>query len=349
MASQPDVDDAVISSVSMPDPADVDSREVVLESGGLKVTEATLRRRLSVMAEMAHAHATETVSVAEERDALRRQISEDAQAAEIRVQLEAVTAELDRLRSIPELRVGQRLRHVAKSIGSDDSDSSAAIIEDVSPPRTPANQADPTPESAIGSSAEGLTGLRYPVLAVPAAVVTFRNRGEALVEAASRLKALGIENVALVDNASSDPAMAKAVAVLDYAVTRLDVDLGSDAPWASGVMARLLAIGNVLEIAGLAVPGPGCPDDVVDRMTEELRRRPDIDAVELRQDPDSPLRDTTFRLLRQGMRSRPSLVAQLDDPYVAVAIRSDPLKPSEQYARLHDDVAVSDASVIADG
>lgn len=208
-------------------------------------------------------------------------------------------------------------------------------------------------DAAIEGSADAATrmptALSYPPMETPTAVITFRNRGEALAEVVSRLRALGIDDLVLIDNASSDPALAATLKVLATTVIRLDVDLGGEAPWATGVMAKLLANGNVLDIAGPVAPGAGCPDDVLDRMTEELRRHHEVDAVDLRHDAASPDGETTFRLLRRGLRSRPERIAQLDSPYSAMAIRSRASEPTERYARLHDGIDAPGGSVAEDG
>lgn len=293
------------------------------------MTEETLRRRLTIAVDLAHSNALEAVAAAKERDELRWQIDNDAQLKDLQDQLAAVAAELDRLRSIPELRVGQRFRQVSRSVRRSDAGISVDGSSDDSLGATP----EPTPESAL----EGSTGLIHPALPVPVAVLTVRNRGEALLEALSRLRELGIEDLFVVDNASSDPAVARALAELDCSVTRLDADLGSDGPWASGLMARLLFAGNVLDVSGLVVPGAGCPDDVIDRMTDELRRQADVDCVQLSENPPTAGALGGFRLLRHGLQSRPDRASVLDAPYAAAAIRSEPSDPSERYARLHDD------------
>ena len=317
----------------MPGPADDAGREGVLATGGLHVTDETLRRRLTVAADLAHSHAAEAVSASNERDALRWQLAEGAQVAqvaELRVQLDAVTAELDRLRSIPELRAGQRLRHATQSLRRPAADPSVATSGDQEPENISVAQVEP--------GFAGSTELPHVSAPIPTAVVTARNRGKALREVVSRLKDLGVIDVFVVDNASSDPAVAQVLDAFDCTIITLDVDLGNDAPWASGVMARQLSLGDVLDVAGSAVPSPECPSDVLDRMVDELRRHPEVDAVELRENPQPPSGGAGFRLLRQGLRSRPVSVATLHDPYVATAVRSDLSEPSERYARLHDDI-----------
>jgi len=310
----------------MPDPADDAGREEILEAGGLRVNDEELRRRLAVAADLAHTQAVAAASATAERDELRWQIDQDVQLTQLRVELATVTAELDRLRSIPELRVGQRLRQVSSSVrrsdGGVDADESST----------------PDALKAPESSFEGSTGLTHSDLPIPPAVVTVRNRAEAAAEVISRLKALGVTDIFVVDNASSDPAVAETLARLDCSVTRFEANLGAHGPWVSGVMARLLEVGNVLAVDGLVVPALSCPEDVVDRMTEELRRRPDIDAIALSQDSDEARPVGGFGLLRQGLRSRPERVATLDAPYVAIAIRLDPSDPAERFAQLHDDI-----------
>lgn len=315
----------MISSVTMPDPADTAGRQDMLEAGGLAVTEETLRQRLTIAVDLAHTNAVEAVAATNERDELRWQIDHDVLLEDLRTQLADVTAELDRLRSIPELRVGQRVRQVSRSIRR--SDASTSMDETL--------EAEPSNDSEAPRS--GSTGITHTALPVPAAVLTVRNRGEAIIEVVSRLRELGIQDLFVVDNASSDPAVAQALAELHCSVTRLDADLGSNGPWASGLMARLLNGGNVLEVSGLVVPDPDCPDDVIDRMVDELRRLPDVDAVQLSDNPPTTTVAGGFRLLRHGLQSRPDQVSVLDAPYTATAVRSEPSEPSERFARLHDD------------
>jgi hypothetical protein len=198
----------------MHDPADDAGREKILEAGGLRVTEEELRRRLAVSADLAHTQSVAAASATAELDELRWQIENDVHLKELRVQLVAVSAELDRLRSIPELRVGQRFRQVSRSVrrsdgGADTNESSAADATDAPEP-----------------SFDGSTGPRNSDLSVPTAVISVRNRAQVAANVISQLKALGVEHIFVVDNASSDPAVAEMLARLDCSVTRLDVDLG---------------------------------------------------------------------------------------------------------------------------
>lgn len=288
--------------------------------------------QIDALVELAHEHARRAHVAEVELAALRWQQLHEPDAVRLRAELAAVSAELDRLRALPELRVGQRVRHAASGLRR----TAAA------PPSEPAPERGGVARGGVdpaGRAAGGDVGtLDHPSLPAPCVVLVVRNRPSSLRLVVEWLEQHDVQPVEVVDNASSDPVLSTLLESLGAPVTRLPVDLGSSAVWASGALARRLRDGNVLVIdvdgRGVTLPAASCPTDVLDRMTHELARRPDLDAVEL--SPTSDQDPGRFRVIRGGLETGPAAIGRLDTPYVSVTIAPDADQPSERFADLHD-------------
>jgi len=250
---------------------------------------------------MAHRHALDAATCRSSNDAGRRQ--------ELQRRLDAVTAELERLRALPELKVGQRLRHTARTVRG----SSGTVQPADAVVATDTIQEAPT----VG------------------AVIVVRNRRVALTTLIDRHLDPSSVSIEVIDDAGSDPATARMLDTLGVPVRRLESPLGSAGPWATGAMAAQLAARPTLLVTGDAVPGPSCPDDVIDRMRWELGRAPGVGAVGLRVAPDGHGIPPVFRLYRPGTGPGDP-VQMLPEPYVGVVLRETPDDPGERFARLHD-------------
>ena len=288
--------------------------------------------RVEALVALAHEHARRTHVSLTELAALKWQQQHDPEAVRLRAELAAVSAELERLRALPELRVGQRVRQTTSFLRR-----SAA--------RQPSELAVPARVDADGSnSASNSTAgaLAHPPLPSPSVVLVVRNRPASLQLVLDWLERHDVDDVEIVDNASSDPTLLARFRALDAPVTRVPVDLGPSAAWASGVLSRRNLEGNVLVIdidgQGVTLPDVACPSDVVDRMTHELTRRSDLDAVELSPSSDQDL--GRFRLIRRDLHSAPTNVGRLESPYCSATTIPDLSDPSKRYAALHDQRAL---------
>ncbi len=285
-------------------------------------------QRIEALVTLAHEHALRAHAAEVELGALRWQQRHDPDAVRLRAELAAVSAELDRLRALPELRVGQRLRHAASALRRTPSEPAA-------------DRSAVAPVGVDGGNRvarDDLDGLGHPPMPAPCAVIVVRNRPASLQLVVAWLEQHDVDAVEVVDNASSDPTLSVLLGALDAPVTRLPVDLGPGAAWASGALARRTRDTDVLVIdvdgRGVTLPEASCPADVLDRMTHELVRHRGLDAVEL--SPSSEQDPGRFRMIRRGLDSVPVAVGRLDPPYRSVTTAGDPREPSERFADLHD-------------
>jgi hypothetical protein len=250
--------------------------------------------RLVLLAELAHRHAV----------AVQQRQTSDAEAlAELQRRLDAVSAELERLRALPELKVGQRLRQLAR------------VGKTTPLPEPPAHAHNPA--SAMS------------------AVLVVRNRTAAFDAVLSVLRDAEVDRIEVIDDASADPSTVAALRASGLPVRRLAAPLGALGPWAIGAMAEHLADGPTLLVTGDAAPSPDCPHDVIERMRWELDRDRDAQAVELRVDGADRAVDAMFRLHRDTGPAPDAVV--LPDPYTAMVLRSTPDDPAERFARFHDE------------
>ena len=244
-----------------------------------------------------------------------------------RLELAAESAELERLRRRPEVKLGQLVRGIwhrrpgrveRGPVPADDAhiDRSNTVAESTAP-----------------SSAPPGTNR-----AAPSGVIVVRNRRAALVELLALLAESGVDRIDIVDNASSDPATLELLAGLGRPVRRFESPIGADEAWASGLMAQHLVDGPTLLIGGDTVPADGCPADVIERMSAELGRRPDAEAVSLPAQGIAPGgRRPRFELVRAGAERRPRVVATLSAPYGCRIAPADADDPAERFASHHDD------------
>jgi hypothetical protein len=285
-------------------------------------------RRVDVLAAIAQRNAADAVRLARENAALRAQLAAERVHADARVA--AVTSELDRLRAIPELRVGQRLRRLAGPAPAAD-----APVAPVAASNQVGGGTDSEPDRAERR------GMGYPEPPAPAVVVLVRNRRRGIEPLLAWLAARGVTTVELVDNASSDPATVELLVASSRTVHRVDEDLGELAPWVLGVAPRLLADGHVLFVDGDTVPADGCPDDALARLHHELARHADADAVDIEPAP-APAggsdRRPLFRLVRAGTSEHPAAALAVGDPYAVRCASWDAAAddPDERFARLCD-------------
>jgi hypothetical protein len=305
--------------------------------------------------ELAHRRAVETARSRRDLEELRRQVARSAQADaeswQSAAELAVTSAALERLRALPEVKIGQRVRHIVRSLGPSRSDRRADDLQRVTiddPGGAPAEPASPA--VAAGEA----PGLGYPDHPPPAAIVVVRDRRQGLLSLLAWLDDHGIERVEIVDDGSTDPATRELLGGLDRPVHRLDADLGAGAPWAIGLVAELSIDEPVLVIDADTIPAPSCPDDAPARMRHELQRCADIDAVELapadrpapgggsvddgtavRPDGDRSTARPNFSLVRGALEHLPRRTTVLAAPYAAVCASwaTSSLDPGERYAR----------------
>jgi len=230
---------------------------VLARSGGPSAVET--------LTELAHHHAARATRLEHDLAWLRGRL--DADRVPVEAELAAVSAELDRLRALPELRVGQRLRHLARrgqgagrTPGRDEPDPDMA-------PST-----DPPPDPAA-------EGLGYPARTATRAIVVVRNRRAGLDRLLAWLGQAGVTRVELVDDASSDPLTRQWLAASGIPVHRVERELGPAAAWALGLVAGPDHVPPTLVVDGDTLPAEDCPDDLVDRLEHELCRDDSLDAV----------------------------------------------------------------------
>ncbi|MEO1056154.1 MAG: hypothetical protein AAFY28_04490, partial [Actinomycetota bacterium] len=192
---------------------------------GLRPSPESTQHRLDAAAERAHAAALAAAQMRRSADAMRqlgtRDVSELLGAlADAEARAAAAEAELDRLRALPELKVGQRVRQPVAAL--------ARRRSDVGAPAAPAS----TP--VVPATAGRATAL-----------VLVRNRRHSLPAVVAWLRANGVERIEIVDNATSDPLTLRAIEQSGLAVHRLEEDLGDAAPWAAGALVDQLVRGVV--------------------------------------------------------------------------------------------------------
>lgn len=305
--------------------------------------------------ELAHRRALETAELRRELALAHGRLAALAHDAgarrDLEAQLAATTAALDRLRALPELRVGQRLRHTARRLRPRGSGPPEG------PPATVA-PGDATATAAPGSTSEvgeRPTGLGYPDQPPPSAIIVVRDRRRGLGPLLAWLDEHGVERVEIVDDGSTDPATVELLGTLDRPVHRVQAGLGPGAPWALGLVAELSLDEPVLVIDGDTVPAASCPADAPERLRHELQRAPDVDAVALgsardgrrgpsTERPASGREEDTpdFALVRARLPHLPRRVATLAEPYVArrASWAAGDDDPAERYARLAREVQV---------
>lgn len=317
--------------------------------------------QIAALDELARDHAARVVALTRENAELRAHIADAGDLLDLRARLAAaeaelgaVSAELERLRSIPELRIGQRVRQIGRALpgqarsGSSDPPSGAP---EIGPDNAPGHVDAPPPgergasDGAVADPSEpGRQGMGYSDPPAPATVVLVRNRRRAIEPLLAWLAGHGVSRVEFVDNGTSDPATAQLLTESRRTVHRLDTDLGDSAPWVLGVMARLLADGDVLVVDGDTVPSADCPSDVLARLTHELERRPDLDAIDVPPEPTAAAgtgRAPRFRLVRAAATRPPATVVALPAPYAVRCESWDAADddPDERFARLSDATA----------
>jgi hypothetical protein len=312
--------------------------------------------RLDVLSGIAVRNAAEVARLARENDELRAHIGTTGDIVQLRgeladttARLEAVAAELERLRAIPELKAGQRLRQVGRSIRHSSSEEQGtsptpfvlpvegAVADPMRPDAARSIDEPAAPPHVVNTTPDSLG---YTDPAAPAVVMLVRNRRRGVEPLLAWLREHGVTEVELVDNASSDPATVELLRSVDAIVHRVDADLGVMAPWALGVMARLVASGDVLLVDGDTVPADGCPVDALARLSHELSRNPEADASEIvTAEPNRTARGRSplFRLVRAGCASVETTI-DLPPPYEVRCSSwdADDTDPDERYARFCD-------------
>lgn len=284
--------------------------------------------------ELAHRQALLAARCQHELDTLRRRAAAvapsdelRAEVTQLRLELDAITVELERLRRRTEVKVGQLLRRpVTRRPGSDGPVVSAPVVPLQQEERATVHRVTPpVPSPALR------------------AVVVVRNRRWGLERLLNWLERQRVVAVELVDDATADPATLELLGRLPYAVHRTEQPFGILAPWALGVMGRLLANGPVIVADGDAVPGETCPDDAMERMLHELDRRPEVDVIGLSPESAAGLARTSagIWLVRAGAFSLPREVPPLAAPYsfAWASAHIDPDDPAERFARHHDGVS----------
>jgi hypothetical protein len=303
---------------------------------------------LEQMAECVHRQALGSAALRDEVATLHHRLAAGERAAaevdDLRARLEATDAELDRLRALPELRAGQRLRHTARlgAAGSEIRDGGGGDAVAADSARTDPQSLDTADrESTVAADTSSEPGLGYPEPRV-AAIVVVRNRRAGLGPLLQWLGDHGVERIDIVDDATSDPATLETLAGIGHPVHRLDAALGPLGPWALGLVAEFSLRDPVLVVDADAVPAADCPDDALAHLFHELHRRPAVDAVELaaarapeRAAPGPP----HFRLVRARLPRLPGEIVTLDAPYTAGRASWDaPVgDPSERFARRADE------------
>ncbi|MEM9513419.1 MAG: hypothetical protein AAGA42_01070 [Actinomycetota bacterium] len=279
---------------------------------GLNASPESTQHRLDAAAERAHAQAEAAARLRRSTDMMRQLGARDVNEllgalSDAEARATAAEAELARLRSLPELKVGQRVRQPVAAL--------ARRRSDVAPSPAP----DSTPD-------------RLPTTAPVAALILVRNRRRALPDVVAWLRAGGIERIGIVDNATTDPVTLRAIEESGLVVHRLEEDLGDAAPWAAGALADLLLDGPVLLVGDDTVATDDAPDEMIDRLVAALD---DADAVDLVA-AQANGRTAWMRLIRRGAgpSGRRRVVTE---PWVALAsLDLDADEPEERYARLHE-------------
>lgn len=315
---------------------------------------------LEQMAECVHRQALDAGVLRDEVSTLHQRLATGAQAsaevADLRARLAVTEAELDRLRALPELRAGQRFRHTARlgAAGTERRDGGErdAAVADLPPPDpqdvdTADLESTPPADGSVGRitdtapDAPAEPGLGYPEPRV-AAIVLVRNRRGGLGSLLTWLREHGVERIEIVDDATSDPATLEMLAGIGHPVHRLDTALGPLGPWALGLVAELSLRDPVLVVDADTVADADCPDDVLAHLVHELRRRPEVDAVDVAGEraPDGAASGPPqIRLVRARLPRLPVEIATLDAPYTARRASWDAAvaDPAERFARRADE------------
>ncbi len=303
---------------------------MLARAGGPSAVEATT--------ELAHRHATRVRELEHELAWLQAQLA-DARAP-VEAELAAVTAELDRLRALPELRLGQRARQAARVVSrSDVSPTSAPEAPDAPDERARATN----PSAPVGGAAPEGSGLGYPARRTTRAVIVVRNRGTGLDALHRWLGEAGITELHVVDNATSDPTTLRSIVGLDVPTHRVERDLGFDALWALGLIAGPAHAAPTLVVDADTLPGTECPDDLLDRLEHELDRDPSIDGVAATPEvsPDGAAHGPALWLVRASAPPPHRMrIGHLDAPYTVRAaswgLADD--DPNERFAQLADGI-----------
>lgn len=91
----------------------------------------------------------------------------------------------------------------------------------------------------------------------------------------------GLDEIWLIDNASTWPPLVDFLDQTSHHVVRSPVNLGHRSPWLTGTVQRHARGTFFIVTDPDVVPDDQCPLDVVDHLTELLQRHPDIDKVGL--------------------------------------------------------------------
>ncbi|MEM8618741.1 MAG: hypothetical protein AAGF73_03375 [Actinomycetota bacterium] len=282
---------------------------------GLAGSAASMQHRLDEAAERAHARALDSARLRRSTDVMRALGARDvgdlvAAVADAEARAAAAEQELDRLRALPELKVGQRVRQPAAVFSR----------RRQSPPPVPAASV----EAVVRAEA-----------APVAALILVRNRRRSLDDMIAWLRAAGIGRIEIVDNATSDPLTLNALERSEVPVHRLEEDLGDAAPWAVGALADPLLDGPVVLVGDDTVITDQAPALLVDHLLALLDAVVDADALDL-VSSGPPGRVAWIRVIRRGAGPRGERHT-VNEPWVALAsLDADPEDPEERYARMHE-------------
>ena len=287
------------------------------DDGGLTPTPEAAQRRVDAAAQRAHEQALEAERTRHAVGAAGRLGHHSIDGllgalADAETRAAASDRELERLRALPELKVGQRLRQPLRALD-----------------RRRRRDAGTADEHAAGVGLDAPTAERAAVTVV----VLVRNRRRSLRPVIDWLRANDVEHVRIVDNGSTDPLTIAALTELDVGVFRTDEDLGDAAPWATGAMAGPLLDGDVLMIGENTVPGPKSPPNVLDTLRRELAAHPHVGAVDAVGSGDDGC-VPWIRLVRRGA-SPAAEVVTVEAPWLVWAAADDD-EPEERYAQLHE-------------
>ena len=206
-----------------------------------------LRHRADVIVDHAHAHAVRSVELQHQVDRLQAGESE----------LAALQFEIDRLRALPEVRVGHRLRHMVA--------------------RGTARLRRPRKSAERGAPTEATSAMEWR----PPVVIIVRDRLGCLDDLVTWLEANEVTEIHLVDNDSSYPPLVSYLDSSPHHVWRLGANLGHEAPWVIGLVAELSSRGSFVVTDPDVIPDEACPPDVFDHLQRLLDRHVDIDKVGL--------------------------------------------------------------------
>lgn len=106
-------------------------------------------------------------------------------------------------------------------------------------------------------------------------VINCRDRCEPLTALLAWLERTGHERVILLDNDSAWPPLLELYETTPYEVVRLRENLGSQAPWRSGLIDQRFPGEPYAVTDPDIVPSEECPDDLLDHLAGLLERHPD--------------------------------------------------------------------------